>query len=188
MEAVAAARAVYGDKNPKYTQVLDGLGYTYSRRGKYDLAEPTLRAALKLFEEAPGENSVAYIACVQHIAEMYNAMQRYPEAEAIVARNLAKWKKSGLESHPLFLICQMEHAAACNGLERWAESETELNGVIASLDKLAPDGSARTATAIELRAVALHNLGRNEDAAKETARAERMRKAVNEKARPRFFK
>ena len=90
----AAARSRLGTKHPGYGAVLNYVGMTYDKLGKYDKAEEVYKRVLPIYEKALGTSHAAVGEILNNLGVICDFQGKYPEAEQFYKRALPIYEKT----------------------------------------------------------------------------------------------
>ncbi|MBI3373933.1 MAG: tetratricopeptide repeat protein [Betaproteobacteria bacterium] len=90
----------FGERDPRLAASLGDLGRLYERQGRYSEAEPLVRRALRLIENALGPGHEAVANELTSLAGICWVQRRYAEAEKLYQRSLQIREKALGPDHP----------------------------------------------------------------------------------------
>ena len=74
---------ILGADHPDTASYQNGLGFTYFKQGKYDLAEPLLVSSLELGRRCLGPNHPTVVERVKRLADMLEAAGQIERAQRL---------------------------------------------------------------------------------------------------------
>ncbi|MBV8234437.1 MAG: tetratricopeptide repeat protein [Acidimicrobiia bacterium] len=140
--ALAARGWIEGEalRVPEAARLLSRAGYYLYHRARYAEAEPLLRRALALREQALGPDHPDTATCLHNLAALYDAQGRYAEAEPLRRRALAVHERALGPDHPATATSLNGLALLYDAQGRSAEAEPLYRRALAICEQaLGPD-------------------------------------------------
>ncbi len=165
----AVARLAADEKKPgmmthMYGHAMGGWGSVYHRQGRFDLAEPKLRDALRFIVSASGWKHAHTAEVVVDLANIYDSQGRWPEAEPWYRIALEAFENTLGLDHPDTTKAQTNLARIVRVQGRHEEAEGTFREILALLEGSIGADHLRTARARLNLAIALSLQGRHQEA------------------------
>ncbi|MCC7086518.1 MAG: tetratricopeptide repeat protein [Pirellulales bacterium] len=173
---VPQIKALYGEDDPCYAEMLQSLGVVNFNLASYDQSEIQFRTSLKIQQITNGVESYQASIGHYHLAYMYNQRRQFLEAESeaksasrIVARMLP-------DKYMENILALWQLGRSRLGQEKHAEAASDLARAIQLIDAygISPPDSFYMEI-LDAYATALQKLNRDEEAAKYRSRADALR-------------
>jgi tetratricopeptide (TPR) repeat protein/tRNA A-37 threonylcarbamoyl transferase component Bud32 len=165
VEAIAQGEEVLGDDHPWQAKLRTTLGRVFYTRRDYARAEVEMRAALRVFERAHGEDSANVTAALNGLALVLDQQRRFDEALALYQRALTNVRANNGPRHAN--AGKILHNMGLVHLELgdYAKALAHVEEALAIKREVYGPSSVEVARAHDDVARALHGLGRDSEAA-----------------------
>jgi len=140
------------------------IGESEQSLGRYDDAEPHLRAALRLHERIDGRHSLAWVQAENNYGELFLARGDYERADSLFRAALAMHRDVTSSPDTLLAIVLDNIGAVAHSLGRPAESERYRREVLRIRTAVSGPGNDYTAVSINNLAIACAEQNRWDEA------------------------
>lgn len=160
------------------------LGSLLAGKGLFREAEPIIRKALKVSEEAFGTNHLETALGLYNLGTLLRTLNRLDEAEPLLRRSIEIFFAPGQERHPEATKPFNTLAVLFMDRHQWTEAEESIRKALA-LDQESY-GEVHPSTALDLRllAILLRSTGRTPEAEPVIRRSVEISQKVNGEAHP----
>lgn len=166
------------------TRLLGRLGSLLAGKGLFPEAEPIIRKALQVSEEAFGTDHIETAFSLYNLGTLLRTLHRLDEAEPLLKRAIEIFFAPGQERHPDATKPFNTLAVLFMEKHQWAEAERCIRKALA-LDRESY-GEIHPATALDLRllAILLRSTGKTAEAESVIRRSVEISREVNGEAHP----
>ena len=168
-KALASAESATNAPPGETVQYLQSLGDFYRNDGRCDQAEPVLKRALAIREQAAGSDSnpdaeLDVAVCCDYLGQTYLAWNKPAQAELFYRRSLAIVEKIAGADSPDLSPRLMGLAKALRAQKKFAEAESQYKRALEIAEKGFGPDAPQVADVLDQYAALLADMKKTEDA------------------------